>query len=219
MGLRKMILLWVGVFIASSIIDLAYGMAAWFAKDYCLTPLEPGEVIMGDVTIVSEERRVQFVRLVNGTIEEMQDTYEPGEIVTAHMEDNQGQFVLEVGGGATFIDTSSGCDRSRIAENDAQVLLPLSGEVSLKAGWASGHMQVKITPTISLKPSREVSNPRFKVELGKLRGAMNSLNNDHSVHSTIFWHLATLAPLALVALLVGVIVRWGRGTDKSRKSV
>ena len=24
------------------------GMASWFAKDYCLTPLEAGEVIMGD---------------------------------------------------------------------------------------------------------------------------------------------------------------------------
>lgn len=143
------------------------GMASWFAKDYCLTPLEAGEVIMGDFAIVSEERRVVLSRASpsSGLI----DTYEPGETLFAYIDDDKGQFVFDLGGGASFLE-GGGCEGKRLADrNGAKVKMPLNGEVTLKAGWSTGHMQVKISPTITLRPSREVVIPTMTIN-GKLRG-------------------------------------------------
>ena len=100
-------------------IDFSRGMAAWFAKDYCLTPLEPGEVVMGDFAIKSEERKVHVFRYENGTKVELEDTYDPGEIVFAHfdVDDQQLQFVFELGGGgasAIFLDSNAGCDKMMV---------------------------------------------------------------------------------------------------------
>jgi hypothetical protein len=143
-------------------------MASWFAKDYCLTPLEAGEVIMGDLAVVSEERKVEFRNEHNEVLE---GTYEPGETLFAHIDDEKGQFVFDLGGDGALFPNKGGCEGKRVADlNDVLVKMPWTGEVTLKAGWSTGHMQVKITPTITLKPSREVP----KMTIGKLRGASDA---------------------------------------------
>jgi hypothetical protein len=155
-------------------------MSAWMAKNYCSTPLEADEVIMGDMAIISTEREVQLLRRINnGTEEEVvSDLFEPGETLIARLLDSTGQYVFQVdveGGSdqskATFVD--GGCEGRRIADvNDAELKMPLVGTVSVKAGWSLGHAQVKITKSVTLRPSKILTIPTLTVGGARLRGVV-----------------------------------------------
>lgn len=114
-------------------------------KSHCDTPLHPDTKIMCCNPMVSLMRSVAFHR--NGKALKCGDKYVPGEILTAHISDTGGMFVLEVNKEARF--TQGSCagkvrvtQSSTDAWNDFPLTAPMAGADSkptlrVMAGWAT----------------------------------------------------------------------------------
>ena len=134
------------------ILRRASPFADWMAKDYCDRKLEVGEVVMNSEIGASSERLVKVLR---GESElSSQDSYRLGETLTVTISNTNNQFVFDTVN-ADFV--GGGCKGKRIAGKKGkvvQLVMPSEGrlEVSVWAGWATGHEAVTITPRFILTP-------------------------------------------------------------------
>lgn len=121
------------------------GFASWMTRDFCDRALSAGEIIMNDEVVVSDERHVRVYR---DTVELSNNSvYIPLERLLVELSDPAGQYVFE-SLAATF--EGGGCNGHRFSSSTkkAYIVLPAVDscpEVSIVAGWALGHEQVRIS--------------------------------------------------------------------------
>jgi hypothetical protein len=125
--------------------------ATWFASDYCSIELVESSIIMNNEAMLDNERYVRVYRegveLKSGAL------YVPGEVLEVHLSDIKGQYVFEAanakfksGGCSGRRSTSRGSELAIANEENADI-------VSIRAGWATGHGTVYITPDFVLSKS------------------------------------------------------------------
>ena len=130
----------------------ASSFADWMAKDYCDRKLVVGEIVMNNEIGRSAERLVMVFR---GESElSSNDSYQYGEVLTVTISNTDNQYVFDTVNG---LFRGGGCQGKRIAgKKDKVVQLEMPGEghleVSVWAGWATGHEAVTITPSFILTP-------------------------------------------------------------------
>lgn len=145
------------------------GFARWMLKDFCSRELTVGEIIMGDEVMLSHERHVLVHKhsynekgdkvLLPLDLTHSNATYSPEDELHISLNDTRGQFVFEItpatpsssAQSAWFID--GGCKGQHRQDKQHSVLvLPQDGsDILLKAAWATGHVQVAVSPPITLK--------------------------------------------------------------------
>jgi hypothetical protein len=129
--------------------------ADWMATSYCSRSLLPGEIIMNNVVLLSDERHLIITR--NGEEIQSGSQYIPGETLQVMLSDTHNQYLFETDFGR-FLD--GGCEGKRIANHKttADIIMPTDGikEINIKAGWAMGHSVVRTSsPFILLLNSIE----------------------------------------------------------------
>ena len=111
--------------------------------------------IMSKLAQYSSSRTVSFSR--SGTQITCGGTYNPGETLTISISNTANRFLFEVSGGASI--SGGSCSATRIDLSDSSVVMPSSGTVTAKAGWASGKSTVYITADCSLTPAPSTNSP------------------------------------------------------------
>lgn len=121
------------------------GFASYLTRDYCDIPLEVGEVMMGTAAKLNDEKKI---KIFHNKIELLRDALIPKEgDLEVYLEPSSNQMVLEVSGGARFVN--GGCAGAvRSNTNGAVIRLDPGSSfknIRLTAAWAnsfSGGVQI-----------------------------------------------------------------------------
>lgn len=126
-----------------------HGFATYLTKDYCDAPLIEGEIMMGSSLIISKKR---VIKVMHGGRElQHGDYYSPDGDLEIFIEPPVNQMVLEVRGGARFVNGWC-ADADRSNTNGAVIRLvdnPQVDEISVIGAWAESFSGgVKLTPNV-----------------------------------------------------------------------
>lgn len=139
--------------------------AEWMMKDFCHVDIKDGAVIMNEEAEVSTQRTISVMRKlqdVHFVALTENDVYTPGESLYLQISSKEGQFVFDVITKNAELK-NGGCEHGERYNKDMSELImpnqPIEEleEVVVQAAWALGHEKVQITPSVVLKPSKNLN--------------------------------------------------------------
>jgi hypothetical protein len=155
-GLKKLLVF----IIASEYLHFVTSFASWMENDYCDRKIREGEIIMNEQATQSDYMIVKVHR--DGKEIRSNETYELNEVLQVSLAKSDGDFIFEVSN-AVFID--GGCDGRRIHGNDVSLQMPSTEKVvSIRVGWASGHIAVLVSKDFFLLPHSSTPKSEEKEE-------------------------------------------------------